>query len=352
MSQFQIFWDRFMNRTSRYLLKHFGALFSSLFFILFFITSIVFFIKITALTAIIQMNFLELGTLYIYLLPRTLVYTLPITFFIALSITLFNLSKENETIVLFTLGYNPQKIARLFLILSTALSILLMINIFILIPISKELNDNFIDYKKAEAKFNIKASEFGQKFSQWLVYIEKSDDQKHYSGATLYQTPTTKEDERLILASNALIENTEGKLRLNLEKGKVFEFKKEEIAQVDFERMHINSQPKAGIGKIQSIKEYWKGVFTNHKRAYDLSFFLLIALFPMASTLIAISIGIVTYRYNKGGIYIVIFATIFVYFALATLFSSWHPQSAPLVVFMLTFLLAYRIYQKRIKAIF
>jgi lipopolysaccharide export system permease protein len=100
-----------MNRVSRYLLKHFSELFSSLFFILFFITSVVFFIKLTAMTAIIKMNFLELGTLYIYLLPRTLIYTLPLTFFIALCITLFNLSKENETIVLFTLGYNPKKIA-------------------------------------------------------------------------------------------------------------------------------------------------------------------------------------------------------------------------------------------------
>ncbi len=341
-----------MNRTSRYLLKHFGALFSSLFFILFFITSIVFFIKITALTAIIQMNFLELGTLYIYLLPRTLVYTLPITFFIALCITLFNLSKENETIVLFTLGYNPKKIARLFLLLATGLSLLLILNIFVLIPISKELNSNFIDYKKAEAKFNIKASEFGQKFSQWLVYIEKSDDQKHFSGVTLYQVPTPKEDERLILANNALIENTDGKLRLNLEEGKIFEFKKNEIEQINFERMHINSQPKAGIGTIQSVKEYWNGVFVNSKRAYELAFFLLIALFPLASTLIALSIGIVTYRYNKGGIYIAMFATIFIYFAAATLFSTWHPQSAPLVVFILTFFIAYRIYLKYIKTVY
>jgi len=142
-----------MNRVSRYLLKHFSELFSSLFFILFFITSVVFFIKITALTAIIKMNFWELGTLYIYLLPKTLVYTLPITFFIALCITLFNLSKENETIVLFTLGYDPKKIAQLFLGLSTLLSFILILDVLLLIPVSKQLNANFVEYKKAEAKF-------------------------------------------------------------------------------------------------------------------------------------------------------------------------------------------------------
>lgn len=341
-----------MNRVSRYLLKHFSELFSSLFFILFFITSVVFFIKLTAMTAIIKMNFLELGTLYIYLLPRTLVYTLPLTFFIALCITLFNLSKENETIVLFTLGYNPKKIAQLFLGLSSALSFILILDIFVLIPISKQLNTNFIEYKKAEAKFNIKANEFGQRFADWLVYIEHSDDNKIYSGITLYQAPLNTENEKLIVATNALIDNEKGTLRLNLDQGKIFEFTKEDIQQIDFERMYINSRPKTPVGAIQSIEEYWNGVFTDKRRAYDLSFFLLIALFPIATTLIALSIGIVTYRYNKGSIYVSMFSTIAIYLVLTTLVSTWLPQSAPLIVFLTTFFISYQIYQKRIRAMF
>lgn len=341
-----------MNRVSRYLLKHFSELFSALFFILFFITSVIFFIKLTAMTAIIKMDFLELGALYIYLLPRTLIYTLPLTFFIALCITLFNLSKENETIVLFTLGYNPKKIAKLFLVLSSILSFVLILDIFIFIPISKQLNNNFIEYKKVEAKFNIKSNEFGQKFSDWLVYIEHSENNKLYSGVTLYQAKTDKSNERLIVATNADIENEKGILRLNLDQGKIFEFAKDGIQQTDFDRMHINSQPKTAVGAMQSIKEYWDGVFTDQKRAYDLSFFLLIALFPFVSTLIALSIGIITYRYNKGSIYIEMFATIAIYFALTTLVSTWYPQVAPLIVLGVTFFIAYLIYQKRIRAVF
>lgn len=298
------------------------------------------------------MDFIELGTLYIYLLPKTLIYTLPITFFIALCITLFNLSKENETIVLFTLGYNPQKIASLFLTVSFILSSLLIIDIFVLIPISKQLNSNFIDYKKAEAKFNIKTSEFGQKFSNWLVYIESIDHQKVYNGITLYQNLTTKESEKLILASTATIENNDSLLRLAMGQGKIFEFHPNEIGQVDFEKMYINTRPNTSIGYMQSISEYWNGVFTDKKRAYDLSFFLLIALFPLATTLIAMSIGIVTYRYDKSGIYLFMFMTIGLYLALSTVLSTWHPQSAPIVVFGLTFGLAYRIYQKRIRAMY
>lgn len=341
-----------MHRANRYLFNHFSSLFSSLFFILFFITSVVFFIKITALTSIISMNFLELGTLYIYLLPRTLIYTLPITFFIALCITLFNLSKENETIVLFTLGFNPKFIARFFMTIASLLSFILILDIFILIPISKQLNTNFIEYKKAEAKFNIKASEFGQKFSDWFVYIDSIDDQKIYSGVTLYQTQEKKESEKLIVAKNAVIDNSKGTLQLNLDEGKIFEFSPLEIEQINFERMHINVQPKTAIGNLETITQYWSGVFTDPRRAYDLSFFLLIALFPLATTLIAISIGIVTYRYNRGGIYIAMFATIAIYLTLTTLLSSFHPQSAPLSVFALTLFCAYKIYEKRIKAVF
>jgi lipopolysaccharide export system permease protein len=298
------------------------------------------------------MNFLELGTLYLYLLPKTLIYTLPITFFIALCITLFNLSKENETIVLFTLGYNPRKIATLFLSVAFVLSSLLIVDIFVLIPISKQLNSNFIDYKKAEAKFNIKTSEFGQKFSNWFVYIESIDNAKVYNGVTLYQNFTTKESEKLILASTATIENSNSLLRLALDKGKIFEFHPNEIGQVDFEKMYINTRPSSPIGYMQSIAEYWNGVFVDQKRAYDLSFFVLIALFPLATTFIAISIGIVTHRYDKHGIYLFMFTTIALYFALTTLLSTWHPQSAPFIVFGLTFAIAYRIYQKRIKAIY
>lgn len=341
-----------MSRVDRYLLNHFSGLFASLFFILFFITSIVFLIKITTLTSIIQMNFLELGTLYIYLLPRTLLYTLPVTFFIALALSLFQLSKENETIVLFTLGYNPKKIASLFFKLASFLSLMLIVDLIILVPISRQLNNNFIDYKKAEAKFNIKASEFGQKFSDWFVYIQAIDAQNVYRGVTLYQLPSAGENEKLILAQKATMETTNGALSLNLEKGKIFDFSQNTLQEVHFESMRIHSKPKNTLSPVQTIVEYWDGVFKDKKRAYDLSFFLLISLFPLASTWIALSLGIVTYRYHREGIYLSLFATIALYLTLTTLFSTWYPQSAPLLVFSISLMMAYRVYQKRIQQIF
>ncbi len=119
------------------------------------------------------MNFIELITLYIYLIPKLLIYTMPITFFIALCITLFNLSKENELIVLFTLGYSPKKVANFFTILGAIFSFLFVLDVIVLIPLSKQLNENFIEYKKAEAKL-ISKRVIWSKFSDWIVYIDKS----------------------------------------------------------------------------------------------------------------------------------------------------------------------------------
>ncbi len=330
------------------MLKHFSSLFISLFFTLFFITSVIFFIKIASITAIIKINFFELGLLYIYLLPNILIYTLPITFFITLCISLFNLSKENETIVLFTLGYTPRKIAKLFIIVASILSLLLTLNILILIPTAKQLNVNFIDHKRAEAKFNIKATEFGQKFSDWLVYIDKSDKKDSYSGIVMYQQKASTNTEKIIIAKNADINNDNGTLKLKLDDGKAFEISPETIEQINFEEMYLKSEPKDRVSSVENIVAYWKLALKDDKRAYDLSFLLIIALFPIATVLFGISIGIVTYRYERGGIYPSIAMVIFGYFVIGILLVRYAHLWAVAFMFLATICLSYLYYRKKI----
>ncbi len=337
-----------MGRVNHYLLKHFSSLFASLFFTLFFITSVVFFIKIASITAVIKISFYELGLLYIYLLPNILIYTLPITFFIALSISLFNLSKENETIVLFTLGYMPQKIARLFIIVSSILSLLLIVNILVLIPTAKQLNANFLDYKRAEAKFNIKATEFGQKFSDWLVYIDKSDKKDSYSGIVMYQEETAKNSEKIITAQSADINNDNGILKLKLANGKAFEISSEKIEQVNFKEMYLKSEPKDSVSSVKDIITYWKLALKDDKRAYDLSFFLIIALFPVATVLFGVSIGIVTYRYERGGIYPSMVAVILGYLVPGIILVQYAHLWAVAFVFFAAIIGSYVFYRKKI----
>ncbi len=337
-----------MGRVNDYLLKQFSSIFASLFFTLFFITSIIFFIKIASITSVIKITFIELGTLYIYLLPNIIIYTVPITFFIAVCISLFNLSKENEIIILFTLGYSPKKITKLFLITASILSVILIVNIVVLIPIAKQLNKNFIDYKKTEAKFNIKPTEFGQKFSNWLVYINKGDKQDNFDSIVMYQEANNHELEKFIIANKAKIENKDGFLSLKLNKGKAFQFKTDSIEQLNFDNMYINTQPKTSLKKIQTIKEYWLSAINDKKRAYDLAFFLMIALFPISTILLSISIGIVTYRYEKGGIYLSMASVILIYLLCGFMIVKYF-NIIGLLFFIPTYtLFSYAFYKKRI----
>ncbi|MBL0686725.1 MAG: LptF/LptG family permease [Sulfurospirillum sp.] len=337
-----------MSRVNLYLLKHFSSLFASLFFTLFFITSIIFFIKIASITAVIKINFAELVLMYIYLLPNIIIYTLPITFFIALSISLFNLSKENETIVLFTLTYEPKKIVQLFVVVSSLLSLLLIINILVLIPMARQLNTNFLDYKKSEAKFNIKATEFGQKFSNWLVYIDKNDNQDNYGGVVMYQEKTSTNAEKIITAKNANIHNNSGAVKLELNNGKIFEILNQKIEQVNFKKLYLTTESSNRVNKVKNIISYWKEALKNKKRAYDLAFFLLIALFPVATVLFAISIGIVTYRYEKGGIYTSMITVIFAYLAPGIILIQYAGLLAVLIVFIASIIISYIYYRKKI----
>ena len=337
-----------MGRVNHYLLRHFSSLFASLFFTLFFITSVVFFIKIASITSVIKINFYELILLYIFLLPNILIYTLPITFFIALCLSLFNLSKENETIVLFTLGYKPQKISRLFITVASILSLLLIIDILVLIPTAKQLNANFIDHKRVEAKFNIKATEFGQKFSDWLVYIDKSDEKSNYNGIVMYQSATDKNTQKFITSKSAQIKNNKGNLRLNLNNGKAFEITQEDINQIDFQKMYIRSDLKGRISKVVDIVSYWKEALKSKKRAYDLAFFLIIALFPIATVLFAISIGVVTYRYEKRGIYLPMTMVIAFYLVPGILLVQYFHLLAALFIFLVSLFLSYGYYRKKI----
>ncbi len=342
-----------MDRVNNYLLSHFISLFSSLFFILFSIISVIFLIKIASVTSVIQMNFVELVTLYIYLIPKLLLYTMPVTFFIALCITLFNLSKENELIVLFTLGYSPSKVAKFFLILGFLFSAILIVNVLILIPLSKQLNKNFIDYKKAEAKFNIQESKFGQKFSGWIVYIDKVDeDKKEYKNIALYKKRYKNEFPKLILSKQAAIKNDNGILRLVLNNGKAFEFQDKKIVQVDFDKMYINTKNSENIGYMQTIYDYWNFAFKDKKRAYDFAFFILIALFPFVTIYMAMGISTVTSRYSKNSIYIYIFMTVLLYFLAVSVISKTVPFSSIAIISFFTYLISYIVYKKRVASRF
>ena len=329
-----------MSRVNKYLLFNFLGTFASLFSTLFLIMSIVFFIQIARITSYIEISFGELFKLYSFMLPRVLLFVVPIAFFVSLAMTLFRLSKENESIVIFTLGGSPNKIARFFLAFSALLSAALLIVAIVMIPIAAQLNANFIDYKKTVAKLNLKPTQFGQKFSDWMVYVGSESEDKNgttYKDIVMFN-PFVKDSQRLMAAKNAKIINVGQSVELSLNEGKMYDIRDEIYHQSSFKSMKIRTAQSEEISDVGSIKEYWMDAASSDKRRKDLSTYVLVALFPLASTLFAISLGIVTYRYEKGMVYVGTFGVLFGYFTLIMLFSSKPSLAIPLIFFV--FLLA------------
>lgn len=285
-------------KLKHYLYSQLAITFFPIFFGLYFITSVVFLVKIAALTSIITINVFELFTLYSYVIPQILFYTMPISFFISLVITLSKLASEYELTVITSFGLNPVKIMRIFLPVTLLLSIALVVVSVGLIPKTKFLTKQFLDIKKKEANFNIKASEFGQKFGEWLIYIQDKDDKK-YNEIKLFKTENNQE--QFIISKSAVLNNDNGELSFNLSKGKAFFIKDSEINQIDFKTMHINdSIADDEMNIFTTTYNYWKEKIQRKQDIDDLTFYILTSLFPTLSLFLVITFGYFNPRYEKN----------------------------------------------------
>lgn len=337
-----------MNRVNRYLLTNFIATFASQFSTLFLIMSIVFFIQIARITSYIEITFFELFKLYLFMLPRVLLFTIPIAFFVSLAMMLFRLSKENESIVIFTLGHSPKMIAKFFLKVSIIASSILLVITIILVPLAAELHENFIDYKKTVAKLNIKTTQFGQKFSNWMIYAngEKTDENGTiYEQITMY-SPEPKEH-RLIIAESAKITNSDSRLELMLNKGTIYDMSQKSWHKTDFNFMKIYTNLNENSSQTLSFVEYWSEMKQDKHRAKNFKTYILISLFPVASTLFAMALGVVTYRYEKGFVYFGVFGVLFAYFAALTIIDA-EPIVAIPVVFIVFFMISGLFFKHKI----
>ncbi|MCI6988073.1 MAG: LptF/LptG family permease [Campylobacter sp.] len=325
-----------MDRVNRYFLSSFVGNFSSLFATLFLIMSIVFFMQIARLTAVVEITFFELIKLYLFMLPRVLIFTVPISFFVAVATSFFRLSKENETTVFFTLGYSPKNIQKFFMKLAFFLSAFMLFVSLIVMPIAENLKDNFTSYKKTKAVLNIKTAEFGQKFDNWLVYIEseeKSGNDSVYSGIVMYYPKTGDENERIIFADHGVLDNQANSVVFRLENGNIYTKLDSSWHITHFKNMSINSNPTGDFKEPTSVWDYWAEMQTRDKRKKDFSIYTLVSLFPLACTLFSLSFGIVVYRYEQGGLYAGISGVLFAYFALLMIFAKYPFVAIPAIFF-------------------
>lgn len=339
-----------MDRTRKYLFSNFISSFASLFSTLFIIMSIVFFLQIARITSFIEIDLSELIKLYLFMLPRILIFTVPIAFFVALTMALFRLSKENETIVIFTIGYETRKIATFFFFIAFLISSFLLFISLIMMPMAENLKDNFVDYKKARATLNIKSSEFGQKFGDWLVYIENEINDSNrtiYKNLLMYNPGKKGEKEQIIIADHGEFKHINANFLVELNNGKAYTIKNNNWHITEFESLIIRTLTNSRIREAGAVLEYWKDMKKNKKRRKDFSIYVLVSLFPLAAVFFALSFGIVTYRYEKGFVYVGIFGVLFIYFALIMLLAKT-PQIAVPVVFLTNLIASYIYYKVKI----
>ncbi len=300
-----------MRRVENYFFGSFNQIFFPLFFVLLFVSSIILFVKVAGLTYVVQVTFLELSRLYIYSMPAVLFFTIPVAFLASVVISLAKNSYDYELSVLFSLGLNPKDVAKSFFFLSTIVSILLLVLSLVLVPLSKELYANFFEYKKNSANINIKASEFGQKFGDWMIYIDEGSDGK-YENVVMFSKDAFKK-EIFILSKEAKILQ-DGEAKLELKEGKAFLEDHSLVEQIDFGALELRDSYFGDRELFKGLFEHWaKGFAGDAKRAKEFSLSVLISLFPVLSVYFMLSFGVLNPRYqkNRSYPYILILCTIY-----------------------------------------
>ncbi|WP_123377805.1 LptF/LptG family permease [Aliarcobacter butzleri] len=285
-------------KLQRYLYSQLAITFFPIFFGLFFITAVIFLVKISALTAIITVNFFELFRIFSYTIPDIIFYTMPISFFISMVITLSKLSSEYELTVITSFGLNPFKILKIFLPLTLLLTLLLLVVSVGLIPKTDFERKQFVNIKKNEANFNIKSGEFGQKFGDWLIFI---NDKKNNLYEDVKLLKVQKDNDQFVISKNAVLDNDKGVLSIRLAEGKAFLIDKEEFNQINYEAMYINDSISAAKTTVfTTTYDYWKDNIKNKVDLDDLTFFILTSFFPLMSLFLVITFGYFNPRYEKN----------------------------------------------------
>jgi len=294
-----------------------------------------------------EINFLELLTLYSFFIPSILFYTLPISIFIGIAISLSKLSTEYELIVITSFGFKPTQTIKLILPILLISTVLLLINSLILIPKANHLYDAFKAKKKQEAQFNIKASEYGQSFGNWLIYVDKEKD-RLYEDIVLFQ-PNNMID-TFIIAKTATLNNDGLSLSLELQNGKALKIEKN-INQINFEKMIISDQLKesTNINTLSDILLYWSDIDKNQFKLYKFNFAILMSLFPILSLLFYISLGFYNPRYekNKATIYSIVLTIGYV--VIAQKLSNKYGFIALYTIPLVWVFLSYLFYIKKVK---
>ncbi len=333
-----------MQLFDRYLIRSFGQSFFPIFPALFLIISITFFIQIAVQTSHLKVSFFEIMQLYMCYVPELLMYTLPISFFAAAIIALSKLSFDLELIVFFALQGNIWRIIRPLAIIATIMMAILLIVGLWLKPKAKLVSKEIIYEKRDTSQLNLRPSEYGQKFGNWMLHVEKKVGDRAYEQLVLFSKQDTKDF--FIRAEKGAILQTKGYFNLLLEDGETYTIDEDGIKQVRFEEMKVNEKSSLKQLSYYDIIGYWIERLKENPR--DFSSAILTGIFPFISLVLIVSIGVLNPRFqkNRSSVYIIVLASF--YFGLTYGFGEKHPFLSLLIVPLIWAAISLYFYKRRI----
>jgi len=339
-----------MVKLKGYLSSNFTKSFLTIFLPFFLIISLVYLVKISALTAQIQITFLELLTLYSYSVPDIVFYTLPLSFIAALANVLVRLSQDNELIALYSLGLESKKILRSFLLLGFLFSFLLFSISFLAMPLTKQLYKSFKEEKKAEAKLNITPGKLGQKFGNYYIYV-KHKKEGLLQDIVIYNR-TNKENEQFFSSKTGEMKHHNSTTSLLLNDGYGYTYSKEKLQQAQYATLEVFDTLKKSHFKFEDLLSHWKKALSEVKMMHRALFFIFVSLIPLLSVYLVAAFTMINPRYQSNHSFLVIFSSTLFLYLIASSLEKWGNLSLLFLALTTVIILGVWLFRQRVARYF
>ena len=329
----------------RYILRNFGHSFFPIFSALFLIMSVAFFIQISVQTSYLKVSLGEILELYLYYVPELLLYTLPVSYFAAAVISLSKLSFDLELIVLFALQGSVKHLMKPLGVIAALMMAILLITGLWLKPKAMLMSKELIYKKEDTSQLNLKPSEYGQKFGNWLLHVGEKYDDRNYGKLILFSRQ--KDNDIFVRAEKGSILQSQGYFNLVLSNGETYNIASDGIKEIRYEEMRVNEKSSMTKLHFTDVIDFWIE-WIDKRNPRDLSSAILTALFPLLSLLMIVSVGVVNPRHqkNRSSLYVILLITF--YYSLTYGFGDRYPLYSVFVVPVAWLGLSYLMYRLRI----
>ncbi len=310
-----------MVKVKNYISSNFTKAFLTIFLPFFLIISLVYLVKISALTAQIQITLTELLTLYSYSIPDIVFYTLPISFIAALANVLIKLSTDNELIALYALGLKAEKVLKPILILGFLFSLLLTSISFLGMPLSKQYYNAFKESKKAEAKLNIVPGKLGQKFGDYYIYVKEKEN-NIFRNIVIYNR-TNKNQEQFFSSQKGKLNQKQNMTSLFLSDGYGYTYEKDKLQEAKYKTLEVFDSTKKRDFHFEDIISFWSKAKTDTRIMHRILFFMFVSFIPFLSVYLVASFTMINPRYQANHSFLVIFSTTLLLYLMASSLEKW-----------------------------